>query len=148
MGRSNKQKRIAIKANRARRVALPSRKASLRQWAFQSGLRDETIIPVNKTKVSSRSVIPKIPDYSYDRWFDCQNCGTRELWTAKQQQRWYEEQGGEIETVAIHCNACRRKERLRRAEARKVHLEGLERKRKTRPLLKAPCKAALLSVAK
>ena len=90
---------------------------------------------MNKAKVSSRSVIPKVPDYYYDRWFDCRICGMRELWTAKQQQRWYEEQGGEIETIAIHCNACRRKERLRRAEARKVHLEGLERKRKTRTQL-------------
>ena len=135
MGRSNKQKRIAIKVARAERVVLTSRKDSLRQRAFQSGLRDETIIPVNKAKVSSRSVIPKVPDYYYDRWFDCRICGMRELWTAKQQQRWYEEQGGEIETIAIHCNACRRKERLRRADARKVHLEGLERKRKTRTQL-------------
>jgi len=90
---------------------------------------DGTIVPVNKAKVFSRSVIPKVPDFYRDRWFDCRDCGTRELWTAKQQQRWYEEQGGEIEAIAIHCNACRRKEKLRRAEARRVHVEGLERKR-------------------
>ena len=32
-------------------------------------------------------------------------------------------------TTATLCRPCRRKERARRAEARRTHLEGLERKR-------------------
>src|SRR6267154_6713005 len=56
----------------------------------------------------------------------------RDLWTAKQQKRWYEEQCGEIEAVAIRCRACRRKEKSRRELARNVHLDGLARKRAKR----------------
>ncbi len=131
MGISSKQKRVAIKAARAKRMRLArtGKRTTLSQWALHAALKDGTMIPVNRAKVVSRCAIPKIPDFYCDRWFDCRDCGTRELWTAKQQQRWYEEQGGEIETIAISCNACRRKEKLRRAAARKVHQEGLERKR-------------------
>jgi hypothetical protein len=87
------------------------------------------LIPVDRSKIVSRSAIPQIPDFYRDIWFTCKDCGERELWTAKQQKRWHEEQAGEIEAVAIRCRACRRKERKRREEARKIHLEGIARKR-------------------
>src|SRR5690349_17748345 len=81
----------------------------------------------DRSKIFSRSVLPSVPDYYRDRWFECKICGTRELWTAQQQKIWYEEQGGEIEAIAIHCRECRRKEKARKAEARRVHQEGLAR---------------------
>jgi hypothetical protein len=96
---------------------------------LSAGLKAGTIIPVDKSKVFSRSVLPKIPDYYRDRWFTCKDCGEGDLWTAKQQKRWYEEQGGEIEAIAIRCRVCRRKEKSRRELARRVHLDGLARKR-------------------
>lgn len=77
-------------------------------------------------------MIPNIPDYYRDTWFTCKDCGEQDLWTAKQQQRWYEEQGGEIDAIAIRCRACRRKEKLRRETARKLYLEGIARKRNAR----------------
>jgi Probable zinc-ribbon domain len=129
MGKSAKQKGNAIKQARAKRRLRVARTGVSRRWAFQTGLMDGTIIPVNKAKVFSRSVLPKVPDYYRDRPFSCKLCGKTEVWTAKQQQRWHEEQGGEIEAVAIHCHACRRELRTRKAAARRVHLEGLERKR-------------------
>lgn len=80
------------------------------------------------------------PDYSYhqtgfakrgyylDQPFRCQDCGVEELWTAHQQKWWYEVAKGGVWTEATRCRSCRRRERVRKATARKVHLEGLARK--------------------
>ena len=121
--KSNKQKRQKLKLTRA------EKKAELARIELLVGLKKGTIIAVDRSKVFSRSVLPKIPDYYRDTWFTCKDCGEQDLWTAKQQKRWYEEQGGEIEAIAIRCRACRRKEKLRRETARKIHFEGMARKR-------------------
>src|SRR5262245_37993029 len=120
---SNRQKRQKLKLTRS------DKKAESERAELLAGLKRGTIIAVDRSKVFSGSVLPKIPDYYRDTLFTCKDCGEREVWTAKQQQRWYEEQGGEIEAIAIRCCACRRKEKLRRDTARKIHLEGIERKR-------------------
>ena len=61
--------------------------------------------------------------------FTCQDCGKREVWTSRQQKWWYEVAKGYVFTVAIRCRPCRRKEAARSIESRRVHLEGLARKR-------------------
>ena len=119
---SNKRKRQQLKQHRADKSEQEAKKA------LRAGLKDGTIIRVDKTKVFSRSVLPMIPDYYRDKWFTCKDCGNDDLWTAKQQQRWYEEQGGKIEAIAVRCRECRSKEKERKVNARKVHLEGLERR--------------------
>lgn len=138
---SNKQKRQKLKLTRAERkaelerVELVARRktAELEEAALKAKLlpelRNGTIIPVDRSKIVSRCAIPLIPDYYRDTWFTCKDCGKRELWTAKQQQRWYEDQGGEIETIAIRCRACRREGKIRRETARRIHLEGIAKKR-------------------
>lgn len=120
---SSKQKLQKLKLTRT------ERKAELERIELLVALKKGTIIAVDRSKVFSRSVLPKIPDFYRDTLFTCTDCGEQELWTAKQQQRWYEEQGGEIEAVAIRCRECRRKEQLRRDTALKIHLEGLARKK-------------------
>ena len=120
---SNKQKRQKLRRTRA------ERKAKSERVDILAGLENGTMIPVDRSTVFSRSVLPKIPDFYRDTWFTCKDCGQQELWTAWQQQRWYEEQGGEIEAIAVRCRACRHKEKLRRDTARKIHLEGIARKR-------------------
>jgi len=127
---SSKQKRQKLKLTRAEKKAeleRAERLAALRKAEVE--LNEGTIVAADRSKVVSRSTVPKIPDYYRDTWFTCKDCGEQELWTARQQQRWYEEQGGEIEAIAIRCHACRQKEKLRREAARKTHLEGLARKR-------------------
>src|SRR2546423_11509169 len=126
MRKSKIPKRMKLKTIRAEKRATQERLNLL------AGIKAGTIVPVDRLKVFSRSVLPKIPDYYRDTWFTCKDCGERDLWTAKQQKRWYEEQGGEIEAVAIRCRACRRKEKSRRELARRVHLDGLARKRAKR----------------
>ena len=120
---SNKRKRQLLKQHRADRVEDEAAKN------LRAGLKDGTIIRVDKSKVFSHSVLPTIPDHYRDTWFTCRDCGEEDLWTAKQQQRWYEEQGGEIESIAIRCRACRKKEKARKEEARRVHFEGLAKRK-------------------
>ena len=120
---SSKQKRQKLKLTRT------ERKAESERIDLLVALKKGTVIAVDRSKVFSRSVLPKIPDYYRDTLFTCKDCGVQELWTAKQQQRWYEKQGGEIETIAIRCRACRRKEKLRQDTARKTHFEGTAMKR-------------------
>lgn len=66
--------------------------------------------------------------YYLDRPFVCRDCGAAQLWRASQQQWWYEVAKGEVNSVAVRCRRCRRLERERQAEARRVQLAGLARK--------------------
>ena len=84
---------------------------------------------VDQSKILSWRDHTFIPEYYRDQPFKCRDCGATETWTAAQQKWWFEEAGGEIESTAIRCRACREKERLRREEARKVHQDGLRKKR-------------------
>jgi hypothetical protein len=118
-----KQKRQKQKLSRS------DREAALGRIELSVALKKGTIIAVDRSKVVSRRALPQIPDYYQDTLFTCKDCGKQELWTAKQQQRWYEDQGGEIEAIANRCSPCRRKEKRRRDAARKIHLEGVARKR-------------------
>jgi hypothetical protein len=68
--------------------------------------------------------------YYVDRDFTCEGCGREEVWTARQQKWWYETAKGFIYSDAKLCRACRRRERDRKAEARRVHLEGVARKKR------------------
>ena len=70
--------------------------------------------------------------YYVDIPFRCVDCGKEEIWTGAQQKWWYEVAKGFVYSTAVRCRACRRQERARRDEARRVHLEGLARKQKER----------------
>jgi hypothetical protein len=70
--------------------------------------------------------------YYQDFPFRCQDCGKEEIWTAAQQKWWYEVAKGYVYSTATLCRPCRRKEQERRVEARRVHLEGIARKKATR----------------
>lgn len=63
-----------------------------------------------------------------DMPFQCRDCGSLEIWTSKQQKWWYEKAQGDIYSTAIRCSACRKIERERKATARRIMQEGLERK--------------------
>ena len=67
--------------------------------------------------------------YYEDVTFTCSGCGVAQVWTASQQKWWYEVAKGFVYSAAKHCRPCRRREQARRVEARRVHLEGVRRKR-------------------
>jgi hypothetical protein len=51
--------------------------------------------------------------YYEDKPFRYADCGSSEVWKAKQQQWWYEVAGGVLESEAIRCRRCRRAKRVR-----------------------------------
>jgi hypothetical protein len=66
--------------------------------------------------------------YYQDKAFWCRDCGKEQLWTASQQKWWYEIARGDVFTQATRCRNCRRRERERRNQARRVHLDGIAAK--------------------
>jgi Probable zinc-ribbon domain len=68
--------------------------------------------------------------YYLDLPFKCKDCGKAEVWRDTQQKWWYETAKGGVWTMATRCRVCRRRERARVAEARRVQLEGMARKKK------------------
>jgi Probable zinc-ribbon domain len=66
--------------------------------------------------------------YYLDEPFTCAACNSQEVWAASQQKWWYEVAKGSLFTVAKFCRTCRHQEQARRAEARRVHLEGIAKK--------------------
>ncbi|WP_444903991.1 zinc-ribbon domain containing protein [Microbulbifer sp. CnH-101-E] len=63
-----------------------------------------------------------------DREFQCKDCGSDEVWTAKQQKWWYEITNGDFETSAIRCRPCRKKRNQAKAE-QKAHMEAMAKKK-------------------
>ncbi|MGB7158529.1 MAG: zinc-ribbon domain containing protein [Tepidisphaeraceae bacterium] len=47
------------------------------------------------------------PLFYQDLEFKCRDCRKREVWTAEQQQWWYEVAKGPIQSTAVRCRACR-----------------------------------------
>jgi len=75
--------------------------------------------------------VPRFVERGYyeDLPFTCVDCGSKEIWRAAQQKWWYEVAKGYVYSSAKLCRPCRRREQARRSEARRVHLEGLARKK-------------------
>jgi hypothetical protein len=120
-------KKEAARAQEARRVALGQQKEATR--------RARGHVPVNPLNLG-RNVSYGIPDfvtrgYYVDRPFNCKECGTSQIWTENQQKWWYEAAKGDLWAVAVLCRPCRRREQARKAAARKIHLDGLAKKRAT-----------------
>lgn len=51
----------------------------------------------------------ELPGFYIDKPFICRDCGIEQIWTAKQQQWWYEEAKGHIDSFAVKCRECRQK---------------------------------------
>lgn len=62
--------------------------------------------------------------YYRDQEFTCKDCGAVEVWTARQQQWWYEVAKGPIYSSAVRCRACRQKRRAEREEQRRRSQAG------------------------
>jgi Probable zinc-ribbon domain len=127
--KSGKRRRKEIKAKRKERA---TREALTKRGAGRS---------LKTTPVNEESLAPYrsygapafvMRGYYEDVPFRCRGCGRDEIWTAAQQKWWYEVAKGYVYSAAKLCRACRRKEQARRAEARRVHLEGIARKKATR----------------
>lgn len=66
--------------------------------------------------------------YYLDQPFACIGCAKEEIWTATRQKWWFEVAKGGVWTAARRCRPCRRRERERVTEHRRVSEEGKQRK--------------------
>jgi len=126
--KSGKQRRAELKARRTERRAKDAPRPAQRE----SG----RLVPVDEAALAPYSSYGA-PDfvtrgYYVDRPFKCAGCGADEVWTGTQQKWWYEVAKGYVYSGAKLCRKCRRREQARRAEARRVHLEGLARQKRGR----------------
>jgi hypothetical protein len=130
--KSGKQRRVEIMARRKKLVV--KRKAMAKAVAFSHA--PYRFVPVNEELLAPNNSYGA-PDfvrrgYYIDTPFRCVDCNKEEIWTGTQQKWWYEVAKGFVYSSAIRCRGCRHKERQRRAEARRVHLEGLVVKNQAR----------------
>ena len=93
---------------RAEKLTLPKMKQdNHRQKLIDQGV---LIIADLAKQAPNNSYSP--PTEYRDTEFTCVDCGKEEVWTAKQQQWWYEVVKGSINAGAIRCRDCRRIDRL------------------------------------
>lgn len=130
--KSNKQRRAEIKRARLERAARASALLTLDVRSLPGGVPDGELPPgavlADHAALAHNTTYGLLPNLYLDTAFICRDCGAEQVWTAKQQKWWYEVAKGNIDTRAVRCRPCRKIERERKAEARRVHLEGLARK--------------------
>jgi predicted RNA-binding Zn-ribbon protein involved in translation (DUF1610 family) len=120
--KSGKQRRTEIKKARLERIAkrdnqVDTFKAPIPEWA----------IPVNPDEVVYRTAIIQLPLFYVDKEFTCKDCGSKEIWTARQQKWWYEIAKGNFESTAVKCRSCRNKIKSAK-DTQKKHMEEMANK--------------------
>ncbi len=130
--KSPKQRRQEIKARRLHRAERKACRVDARPVDRPIGA---VVVTPALLRPTTSYGIPAFAQRGYylDRPFQCRDCGTAEVWTAEQQRWWYEVAQGDVWTTAVRCRTCRQQERERKAEARRIHLEGLTLKRERLP---------------
>jgi hypothetical protein len=130
--KSGKQRRQEISA---RRKKLKLKHAVMAKPLERAPLPSR-LIPVNEALLAPNNSYgaPEFVGRGYyvDRPFRCVDCGKEEIWTGTQQKWWYEVAKGFAYSTAVRCRICRRKKRDQSAESRRIHLEGIERKKLAR----------------
>ena len=66
--------------------------------------------------------------YYLDYHFTCRDCKVADVWTAERQKWWFEVAKKHLNSCPRRCLPCEHREHERKAEARRVHLEGIVRK--------------------
>lgn len=123
--KSNKQRREELKQRRRERAA---KLVNFDQQAQPARIPLGVVEADRDLLARHNNTYGLLPLYYVDREFTCRDCGSQEVWTAKQQKWWYEVALGNINSTAVRCRPCRRAEQARVAQARRVSEEGLKRK--------------------
>lgn len=121
--KSGRQRRAEIREKRRQRALAQAPTATPR---FPQ--RPPGAVEADPAELTHNNTYGLLPLYYVDLAFTCRDCSSEELWTAKAQKWWYEVAKGNINSTAVRCRPCRRREQARRDEARRVHLEGLARR--------------------
>jgi hypothetical protein len=134
--KSNRQRRAELVAKRKTRAdklekECQSKREAERQALWQKEADRGELVDRSQLAPDGSYSRPEFAERGYylDIPFTCRECGKEEVFTAAQQKWWYEVAKGNVWTGARYCRQCRQNERARRTEARRVHLEGIARKR-------------------
>ena len=126
--KNGKQRKAEIKAHRVKRdAARPTLRGGEERKEISTGTapcNPENLAPSNS--YGTPEFVQR--GYYMDVLFQCASCLKQEVWSATRQKWWYEVAKGSVESRAKLCNPCRRAERERKAEARRVHLQGVAAK--------------------
>ena len=122
--KSNKQRRKEIK----RRRLLRARTYQQVDSCTEASAPIPGMVAADRNALAHNNTYSLLPLFYIDRPFICRDCGSAELWTAKQQKWWYEIAKGHIDSVAVRCRPCRKTLQNQKAEVRRIHLEGIARK--------------------
>jgi hypothetical protein len=130
--KSNKQRRVEILGHRKARTEASAARTPKDPRGIGVGANAGGTAPCNPLLLapSNSYGVPAFVARGHyvDQPFTCVGCRNEEVWRATQQKWWYEVAKGNVESGAIRCRNCRRAERERRDEARRVHLEGVGKK--------------------
>ncbi len=88
------------------------------------------LIAADHEELRHNNTYGPLPEFYKDEIIVCLKCGKEEVWKATAQKWWFEEAKANINATAVHCKECRDKEKSRKDQARKVHLEGLAKRNK------------------
>jgi Probable zinc-ribbon domain len=128
--KSGKQRRAEIHLRRLEKAKLNGGQGIARRGLWYGpkpagGTEITSFVEADRNRLVHDTSHRGLPLYYIDYAFTCRDCGVDQLWTAKQQKWWYEIAKGKLGSTAIHCRPCRRVRQARRAQARKVHIEGM-----------------------
>jgi len=123
------QRRAARRAKRALEESITRSRQEAKECAER--LKGQVLVNPTLLRPTNSYSIPDFVEREFyvDKPFQCKDCGKSEIWTASQQKWWYETAKGDVWTTAIRCRSCRRRERIRKADARRIHQQGVARKR-------------------
>ncbi len=115
--KSGKQRRAEIKKLRKQKAA--SHK-EVNRFDLSCKPADAVMANIEALQHNPRAAYTQMPLFYVDVPFTCKDCGSNELWTARQQKWWYEIAKGSIDSTAVRCRSCRKKENIRKEKARKT----------------------------
>lgn len=121
--KSGKQRRQEIKTKRRKKAE------SLEVDVFSAAiLRPKYSIEADHSELMHNNTYGPLPNFYIDIAFVCQDCGSEEIWTAKQQKWWYEIAKGHIDSTAIRCRTCRNIIKAKKDQQKK-HMEEMAQKK-------------------
>ena len=123
--KSGKQKRKEIKEKRRKKAISFTHKDV---YSNITNMPRVGAIEADHTQLRHVNTYGLLPNFYLDKPFACKDCGSQEIWTAKQQKWWYEIAKGHIDSIAVRCRRCRN---ILKAEKEKqqLHMEDMAKKK-------------------
>jgi hypothetical protein len=102
MAKDNRRKPRYKKA-----AAIATRESEQLKMELARAEKAKSRIEADLTQQAASNSTTGGPLYYEDREITCKDCGRKEIWTARQQQWWYEVAKGAVYSRAVRCRACR-----------------------------------------